>query len=42
MMGIRGNEKAIMTPLPSNTYEQLFDLKVEESEERIVTARWVP
>jgi len=32
MMGIRGNEKAIKTPLPSNSYEQLFDL---ESSRRI-------
>ena len=36
MMGVRGNDKAIKTPLPSNSFEQLVDLKVKESEERIM------
>lgn len=37
MLGMKGNDKAINKPLPtSNSFEQLVDLKVKQSEERIM------
>jgi len=37
MLGMKGSDKAIKTPLPSsNGFEQLVDIKVKESEERIM------